>query len=59
VIKAITFANNLFSTGAYDAQIKPARLCKLPLHACCLCFVLDSVYLRHNSLEYPCKVHRL
>jgi hypothetical protein len=59
VIKAVTPANNLSGAGAYDAQIKPARLRKLPLHACRLCFVLGSVYLRHNSLEYLCKVYRL
>jgi hypothetical protein len=59
VVKAATSANNLFGAGAYSAQIKPAKLRKLPLHACCLCFALGSVYLRHSGLEYPCKVRRL
>jgi hypothetical protein len=59
VIKAVTPANNLSGTGAHNAQIKPARLYKLPLHACRLCFVLSSAYLRHNSPEYPYKVRRL
>jgi hypothetical protein len=59
VIKAVTPANNLSGVGAHGAQIKPARLHKLPLHACCLCFVLSSVYLKHSGLEYLCKVRKL
>jgi hypothetical protein len=59
MIKAATPANNLSGAGAHSAQIKPARLRKLPLHAYCLCFALDSVYLRHSGLKYSCKVHRL
>jgi hypothetical protein len=59
VIKAATPANNLSNTSAYGTQIKPARLCKLPSHACRLCFALGSVYLRHNSPKYPRKVRRL
>jgi hypothetical protein len=59
VVKAATPTNNLSGAGAHGAQIKPARLRKLPLHACRLCFVLSSVYLRHNGPEYPCKVRRL
>jgi hypothetical protein len=59
MVKAITSINNLSGTNAHSAQIKPARLCKLPLHVCCLCFALSSAYLRHNSLEYLCKVRRL
>jgi hypothetical protein len=59
IIKATTPANDSSDAGAYNARIKPARLRKLPSHARCLCFVLNSVYLRHNSPEYLCKVHRL
>jgi hypothetical protein len=59
VVKAATSVNNSSGADAYSAQIKPARLHKLLLHACYLCFALDSVYLRHNSLEYPRKVRRL
>jgi hypothetical protein len=59
VVKTVTLANNLSDTGAHNAQIKPARLRKLFLHACRLCFILSSVYLRHNSPEYPCKIRRL
>jgi hypothetical protein len=59
VIKAATPANSLSNASTHDAQIKPARLRKLSSHACCLCFVLGSVYLRHSGLKYPCKVHRL
>jgi hypothetical protein len=59
VVKAMTSANNLFSASACSAQIKPAELCKLPLLACCLCFVLSSTYLRHSGPEYPRKVYRL
>jgi hypothetical protein len=59
VVKAITFVNNLSSAGAYSAQIKPVRLCKLPLYACRLCFALGSIYLRHSNPEYLCKVRRL
>jgi hypothetical protein len=59
VVKAMTPVNNLSGAGAYSAQIKPARLRKLPSHACCLCFALNSIYLRHSGFEYLCKVHRL
>jgi hypothetical protein len=59
VVKAITPTNNSSGANAHGARIEPARLRKLPLHACCLCFVLDSVYLRHSGPEYPCKVRRL
>jgi hypothetical protein len=59
VVKATTPANNLSSTGAHGAQIKLARLRKLPSHACRLCFALGNAYLRHSSPEYPCKVRRL
>jgi hypothetical protein len=59
VIEAMTPANDLFGTGVHGAQIEPARLYKLPLHACRLCFVLGSVYLRHSSPEYSCKIRRL
>jgi hypothetical protein len=45
--------------NARGARIKPAELRKLPLHACCLCLALGSVYLRRNNPEYPCKKHRL
>jgi hypothetical protein len=59
VIKAITPANNLFNASAHGAQIEPARLRKLPSHARRLCFMLNSIYLRYNSLKYPRKVRRL
>jgi hypothetical protein len=59
VIKAATPVNNSSDTSAHGAQIKPARLRKLPSHACCLCFTLSSAYLRHNSPEYLRKVRRL
>jgi hypothetical protein len=59
VVKAVTPANNSSGVSAYGAQIKPARLRKLSLHARCLCFALGSAYLRHSGPEYPCKVHRL
>jgi hypothetical protein len=59
VVKATTFTNDSSGAGAHGAQIKPARLRKLPLHARCLCFALGSVYLRHSSSEYLCKVRRL
>jgi hypothetical protein len=59
VVKAATPANNLFSVSAHGAQIKPARLRKLPSHACCLCFALGSAYLRRSGPEYPRKVRRL
>jgi hypothetical protein len=59
VVKAATLVNNLSGAGAYSAQIKPARLRKLPSHACRFCFALGSAYLRHNSPEYLCKVRRL
>jgi hypothetical protein len=59
VVKAVTFANDLSDTNAHGARIKPAGLRKLPSHACCLCFTLGSVYLRHSGPEYPCKVRRL
>jgi hypothetical protein len=59
VIRAATPANNSSGTGAHGAQIKPARLRKLPSHARRLCFVLGSVYLRHSGPEYPHKVRRL
>jgi hypothetical protein len=59
VVGAVTSANNSSSAGAYSAQIKPARLRKLPSHARRLCFALGSAYLRHNSPEYPRKVRRL
>jgi hypothetical protein len=57
VVKA--FAGDLPSAGAYSAQIKPAELRKLPLLACCLCFMLGSVYLRHSGLKCLCTAHRL
>jgi hypothetical protein len=59
VVKAVMSVNNSSGAGAYSARIKPAGLRKLPLHACCLCFVLGSAYLRHSSPEYSCKVRRL
>jgi hypothetical protein len=59
VVKAATPANNSFNTGAHGAQIKPAGLRKLPSHACCLCFALNSVYLKRSGLKYLCKVRRL
>jgi hypothetical protein len=59
VIKATTPANDSSGAGAHGAQIKPARLRKLPSHACRLCFALGSVYLRHSGLKYLCKVRRL
>jgi hypothetical protein len=59
VVKAATPANNSSSADAHSARIEPAGLRKLPLHACRLCFALGSVYLRHSSLEYLCKVRRL
>jgi hypothetical protein len=52
-------ANGSPGAGAYNTQIKPAKLRKLPLLACRFCFVLNSVYLKHNSLKYFCKVRRL
>jgi hypothetical protein len=59
VVKAATPANNLSGADAHSARIKPAGLRKLPSHARCLCFALGSVYLRHSSPEYPCKIRRL
>jgi hypothetical protein len=59
VVKAATPANDSSGAGAHGAQIKPARLCKLLSHACRLCFVLGSAYLRHSGPEYPRKVRRL
>jgi hypothetical protein len=59
VIKAITPANNLPNTDAHGAEIKLAKLHKLPLLACCLCFVLDNVYLRHSGPECPRMARRL
>jgi hypothetical protein len=44
---------------AYGARIEPAELCKLLLHACCLCFVLGSVYLRRSGLGYSRRERRL
>jgi hypothetical protein len=59
VVKAATPVNNSFGANAHNTRIEPARLCKLLLHACCLCFVLGSTYLRHSGPEYPRKVRRL
>jgi hypothetical protein len=59
VVKTITSANNLSDASAHGAQIKPARLRKLPLHARRLYFALGNVYLRHSDPEYLCKVRRL
>jgi hypothetical protein len=59
VVKAVTPVNNSSDAGAHGARIEPAGLRKLSLYACCLCFVLGSVYLRHSSPKYPRKVRRL
>jgi hypothetical protein len=59
VVKAVTPVNDSSGASAYGARIKPARLRKLLLHACYLCFVLGSAYLRHSGPEYLCKVRRL
>jgi hypothetical protein len=44
---------------AHGARIKPAKLRKLPLHACRLCLALGSAYLRRSGPGYPRKERRL
>jgi hypothetical protein len=55
----VAYCNNAASADVYSAQIEPAELRKLPLHARRLCLVLGSACLRHSGPEYPCRVHRL
>jgi hypothetical protein len=59
VIKAITPVSDLSGADAHGAQIKPAKLHRLSLLACRLCFVLGSVCLRHSGPKCLCTMRRL